>query len=1634
MSRAGTRRIAAFVSALLAVSLVGAVPAASAAVSPQSTPPPERPVPVAGVDVEARGFGARVEWHDVSSDVDTVEVWRTHGDVTENLTPDGFQGRSYNDRTAVAGATYTYTVKVRSVRPEVETDAPNVSPGSRRVAPKPGSIIGSDEVTLPAAEAGAAPTSAANGKAAAKARAAAAAEGRPNWRDVIPGGAKAVQAAKVSSKGVRPASHSGACNIDGGGTAVTLGAGTTTWSPATCPEGYQVNADVVVPAGSTLVVAPGTVVYFNLGSTGDDADGLTGEVDLLIEGGTLVADGASGSPVTFTSLDEHPIDSTGTPALGDWGVIAAFAGSTVTFDNVAARFGTGVAFIEIAPAVTASTIEQMSGALAGMPYRIADGYTYPTILEYYNPPGFSVPMVSGSAIRGHDSTYGLTVFSPDEAINTFGVQVTGSTLSSAIGLLALDVGDGDTKIDLQLSGNTITSLGSGYGTLVLPISEDGADANATSGNALVTGLVSGNTLASDTGYGFFNGAIAEDGNATHLLNYMGNNVRSYYYSSYNVAESDGGDATIAYGVTGGTYRAQSYEAWYDEATSNDSDAGADPGSATVALGFNGVNLESIDEGALGVYAYANEGSSAVDVDVQSSNFRSYGDAIYTEAYNDAGDDNGDTTDDYTSATNNLTVENTNLHSNDDEAIDMYAYSGYGSTLLEPEVIDSNLFGKYGALYLYSYGYDVDESGAGGTTIVPMISGSLLDGSDDDVLEIYGWRYTEGVVDASPMVVDSLLVSGEDDGIDVDTYADDGTLAIVPTVSNSTINVADGGLYLYGYNYGGNLAHATPYILNSVITGGDDEALETDIYAYEPGSAAKSLPYVVNSQLSSTEDDDGGYFYSQSDDGFTQSGGTFIGSGIAANESGAYFEAYRYNTAVDGPGSLVDPIFNNMAINAANDQAIEAYAYNRAGSASSVPAVFNSSLLAPQDRGVDAEAEGQSNAAGSYIYAGPTVSNTVIDSGDGVEIDAYDIYNGGAHQALVHAGGSIIGGSIFADWDYGVDGVATAWESTVGSLVDTSVLNTPVSSYDGIGFWANSYGCAETGACSSTDPVTGGATARPRVQFTQPTVVEAWWDYAVEVGAWSYYNGGPAVTDPEVRGGSLQSAYGVYLWSQAYENASTLSGAVVDNHVAPYAASDGDGIELWAGGGSGFTTLINSVVAGNRVVDPSDDGISAYAGAPSSDEDFNLVIAGNTVSNTGDDGIDVYSGGNTDVDDVVHIVRNVVDRTQSAGIRVDDVMADIRSNDQSNSGWQTSSSSQDDHSGIVVENQPDVGGLVACNTIALNSAGISYFGNPEDGDPATNENNFKDQSGKTNRPLNLSTDNIGTTDATGNWWGVTGTAIGDTVDGTDVTTTPARDDTACRGGYELDGFGAAHPYGPGTAAVTSGPYFGFDIANAIAVRGDGASGYVLDGYGGVHSFNGAPTLGGGPYFGFDAARDIALREDGTSGYLLDAYGAVHPLGGAPSVAVTKYTAGQDLARRLVLRPDGKTGWVVFANGELAEFGPTGVVVPDATGPSFSGDVARDVVVNHEGRSGYVLDNRGALHPFSTAYGTAGPTISGPYFPYSAAKAATWFNNGARIVLDDRGGLHVSKSSTLPLNKPLPHPYFGFDIARDLEGRR
>jgi FG-GAP-like repeat len=235
---------------------------------------------------------------------------------------------------------------------------------------------------------------------------------------------------------------------------------------------------------------------------------------------------------------------------------------------------------------------------------------------------------------------------------------------------------------------------------------------------------------------------------------------------------------------------------------------------------------------------------------------------------------------------------------------------------------------------------------------------------------------------------------------------------------------------------------------------------------------------------------------------------------------------------------------------------------------------------------------------------------------------------------------------------------------------------------------------------------------------------------------------------------------------------------------------------------------------------------------------------------------------------------------------------------------------------------------------------------------------------------------------------------------------------------------------GQSAPQQGPNWGWSIARGIVARSAGG-GYILDGWGGVHAFGGAPGLTSTAYWpGWDIARGIALNPDGMGGYVLDGWGGLHRFGNAAAVSNNSYWQGWDVARGVVLMPTSTAthprGYTLDAFGGIHRFGEA----PQATGGTYwpGWAIARAITMDPDGHGGYVLDAYGGLHAFNGAPGATG----GPYWAgWDIARSVAMIKDGNAAatkgyVLDGFGGTHpFGGAPAIGMT-----PYWGADFTRAL----
>jgi spore germination protein YaaH len=271
---------------------------------------------------------------------------------------------------------------------------------------------------------------------------------------------------------------------------------------------------------------------------------------------------------------------------------------------------------------------------------------------------------------------------------------------------------------------------------------------------------------------------------------------------------------------------------------------------------------------------------------------------------------------------------------------------------------------------------------------------------------------------------------------------------------------------------------------------------------------------------------------------------------------------------------------------------------------------------------------------------------------------------------------------------------------------------------------------------------------------------------------------------------------------------------------------------------------------------------------------------------------------------------------------------------------------------------------------------------------------------------------------GSWSGIATTTV-------DVAATRSH---PFSGLYTLDSYGGLNS-ADSQQLATSAYWSNWNIARAAhALPGAGSpqSGFVLDGWGGLHSYGAlglSETSGAAGHYwlGWDIARDFAFLPDGTGGFVLDGWGGLHPFrvngNTAPLGAVgNAYWSGWDIARKVVIFADGKGGYTMDAWGGIHPFGINGAPPVAASSIVQTGywpgwNIARDIVLvpGDGGHSGYTLDGWGGVHPFhvngdgstmpasiGTAYWSGWDIARGMFLLPGSAMAG--------YTLDGWGGLH------------------------------
>lgn len=221
-----------------------------------------------------------------------------------------------------------------------------------------------------------------------------------------------------------------------------------------------------------------------------------------------------------------------------------------------------------------------------------------------------------------------------------------------------------------------------------------------------------------------------------------------------------------------------------------------------------------------------------------------------------------------------------------------------------------------------------------------------------------------------------------------------------------------------------------------------------------------------------------------------------------------------------------------------------------------------------------------------------------------------------------------------------------------------------------------------------------------------------------------------------------------------------------------------------------------------------------------------------------------------------------------------------------------------------------------------------------------------------------------------------------------------------------------------------PYWpGWDIATGVALQHNGHGGYVLDGWGGLHAFGGAPALKPSKYVpGSVVAHNLALAGDDAGGVVVNTHAKTYPF---PLLTTTTYTTCDQTwrigvpTRAIALDPTGVgtpptlaynlNGATLDAWGGIHAFCTTSEHL-DTTGASYwrGWKIARGLALLPGGAGGFTLDGWGGVHAFGRAKIVRPPdSYWGPVAgrrAWDIARSVAIDGHGNGVVLDGWGGLH------------------------------
>lgn len=276
-------------------------------------------------------------------------------------------------------------------------------------------------------------------------------------------------------------------------------------------------------------------------------------------------------------------------------------------------------------------------------------------------------------------------------------------------------------------------------------------------------------------------------------------------------------------------------------------------------------------------------------------------------------------------------------------------------------------------------------------------------------------------------------------------------------------------------------------------------------------------------------------------------------------------------------------------------------------------------------------------------------------------------------------------------------------------------------------------------------------------------------------------------------------------------------------------------------------------------------------------------------------------------------------------------------------------------------------------------------------------------GRSWRPINAGAYSMAN-DGSETWTVPEGTGIGTRVRITAIDATGRSSRLGTRNlirgvrGVVVDRNGRVAGYGSLTGTLSK--RFGSDFGRDVALLDDGQSGYILGKDGSLHAFafeGEAPAPIRGPKLK-GIARQLMMLTD-SSGYVVDAYGRLFRFGGAPRPSASTKWIGKDWTKDAQLLANGRGGYILDRFGRMHPFRIGGASMPPKIQRVPVTKNAAGFILRSNQRSGWILDSRGGLLRFGGAPNRANPG-------QGAGNAIGGFRvtNGAGYWIDAAGRFH------------------------------